>query len=572
MRNQQEGKTRMTKKRWRLLAIVLATVMACVWLLWVAGHTVYGYTVQNVSTDTAYKDGYFYVVLQDEGGQMTRCRINVSRTASVKYSDFKKAGQSYSCSLSAETANVHNVRLDTTSFQTTKSSTDGNYVIGSVTLRYVQHGNYRYASWASERPSGGRLGPYVQNADGTVGALSINDDTVYQDTERTAVVTFYVGNIGLITNNKKRYLGTELTVSYARPVYTVNFHDGAGTVYNTQYISCGDGAVSPAAPTRTGHNFSGWNTGFSCITANTEVYPLWTPWRHTVHYKAENASHIPADQTKTYGSLLTLSTQRPVRNGCNFTHWKGPDGQNYTPGGSYGRDQNGGTVTLTAAWEAYLDLNGRLENTDMDSLGECAIVDIYIQGKPAAQNTTDYYRAHPLGTTYEIRNIRAKSGYAYAGVVQGSLSGSIQGLTSVRLKFTRTDYRIRYEANGGTGTMAEQKAIYGTPAALVPNQFVRTGYQFLGWSTDPDAAVSQYAPGQNVTQLARPQQTARLYAVWKKSDASFDTDTLIHDEKMFTGAGELTGGNGTGYDSGHTDSSYARVDSASQYGYFTEYR
>ena len=106
----------------------------------------------------------------------------MSRSASVKYDDFKSRGQSYSCSLVVETGNHHNVRLDSTAFTTTASNANGRYTIGNVTLRYTQHANYSFSTWASERPSGGRFGPYWQRADGSDGDLSVRTDTVYQDT------------------------------------------------------------------------------------------------------------------------------------------------------------------------------------------------------------------------------------------------------------------------------------------------------------------------------------------------------------------------------------------------------
>ncbi len=562
----------MIKRGWRVLSAVLIAVLLGVLLFTAARHSVYGYTSQTVRKDTAYKDGYFYVVLQDMGGQMTRCRINMSRSASVKYDDFKSRGQSYSCSLVVETGNHHNVRLDSTAFTTTASNANGRYTIGNVTLRYTQHANYSFSTWASERPSGGRFGPYWQRADGSDGDLSVRTDTVYQDTETTVNVSFYVGNAGLITNSKTRYQGTALTISYAKPVYAVNFHDAAGNVYHTQNVACGDASTAPAAPSKAGHNFTGWDKSLTKITGNTEVYPKWTPWQHTLHYVADKASSVPADQIKIYGSPLTLSTQKPSRSGCSFRYWTDLDGKTYAAGASYGRDQNGGTVNLQANWSACLDLNGRLGSTDMDSLGACGTVDIYIDGKRVAENAADHYASYPLGKTYEIRNIRPKAGYAYGGVVQGSLSGSIEGFTGIRLLFTRTDYMIRYEANGGAGSMEDQKAIYDSECVLKTNQFIRNGYRFLGWSTDPDARKAQYSEGQKVTQLAKPQQTVLLYAVWQKREASFDTETLIHDEKMFVGDGELTGSYGTGYDSSHTDSSYARVDGQKQYGYFTDSR
>ncbi len=562
----------MTKKGQRACAFVVMVVLALVWLLTAAGHRVYGYTSQNVGAHTAYKNGYFYVTLQDEGGQTTRCKISVSRTGAIKYDDYTTSGQGFDCSLSVETANNHNVRLDSTGFKTTKGSPTGRYTIGNVTLRYTQHANYQFSECTKNKPEpcDGRLDPNVQNPDGSCGDLSLATDRVVQDTERTTNLTFYIGNIGLITHEKVRYQGSEMTLVYRKPVYTVQFHDASGAVYERQDVVCGSSATAPAAPQKTGHNFAGWDKSFAVVTAPLDIYPRWTPWQHTVHYAAEKASGLPEDQTKTYGSVLTLSAKKPVRDGCTFTHWQDPFGTVYAAGGSYGRDQNGGSVTLTARWEARMELKGRLDGTDMDTLEDCGTADVYIGGKLASGSVADYSVVHPLGTTYEIRNIRPKSGYAYAGVAEGSLSGTTDGLICVRLTFTRTDYTIRYMANGGTGSMADQKAVSETDTVLAQNGFQRPGYTFLGWSMDPEAVTAEYTSGQTAGSLAKPKETAVLYAVWQKTDASFDTDTLIHDEKMFAGDGELTGGSGTGYDSGHTDSSYARVDDALNYGYFTK--
>ena len=143
----------MIKRGWRVLSAVLIAVLLGVWLFTAARHSVYGYTSQTVRKDTAYKDGYFYVVLQDMGGQMTRCRINMSRSASVKYDDFKSRGQSYSCSLVVETGNHHNVRLDSTAFTTTASNANGRYTIGirSTPITAFPHGR------VSGRPADGSV-------------------------------------------------------------------------------------------------------------------------------------------------------------------------------------------------------------------------------------------------------------------------------------------------------------------------------------------------------------------------------------------------------------------------------
>lgn len=43
-------------------------------------------------------------------------------------------------------------------------------------------------------------------------------------------------------------------------------------------------------------------------------------------------------------------------------------------------------------------------------------------------------------------------------------------------------YYIQYDANGGSGTMADTKVVYGTSTAIRDNAFTREGYSFGGWN------------------------------------------------------------------------------------------
>ena len=77
------------------------------------------------------------------------------------------------------------------------------------------------------------------------------------------------------------------------------------------------------------------------------------------------------------------------------------------------------------------------------------------------------------------------------------------------------NYAIAFEANGGTGSAAVLKALYGTSVRLPDNPFRRTGYQFLGWATARSGAV-RYANGASVKNLRTDGGTTTLCAVWKK--------------------------------------------------------
>ena len=79
-------------------------------------------------------------------------------------------------------------------------------------------------------------------------------------------------------------------------------------------------------------------------------------------------------------------------------------------------------------------------------------------------------------------------------------------------------YSVKFNANGGTGTMADESFTYGTAKALTANAFTRTGYTFQGWATSATGA-KVYSDKQSVNNLTTTAgATVNLYAVWKESN------------------------------------------------------
>ncbi|MBR0431091.1 InlB B-repeat-containing protein, partial [Candidatus Saccharibacteria bacterium] len=79
-----------------------------------------------------------------------------------------------------------------------------------------------------------------------------------------------------------------------------------------------------------------------------------------------------------------------------------------------------------------------------------------------------------------------------------------------------TEYTISYNANGGTGTMNDQKVEVGDIVNLNPNSFTRTNYIFAGWNTAANGSGTSYTDGQSVSNLAAAGGTITLYAQWKQ--------------------------------------------------------
>ena len=75
------------------------------------------------------------------------------------------------------------------------------------------------------------------------------------------------------------------------------------------------------------------------------------------------------------------------------------------------------------------------------------------------------------------------------------------------------DHKVTFNANGGTGTMTDQKMNYNTSTALKTNTFERAGYDFDGWAISADGDVA-YSDGASVTLT---DSDLPLYAHWTAS-------------------------------------------------------
>ncbi len=87
-------------------------------------------------------------------------------------------------------------------------------------------------------------------------------------------------------------------------------------------------------------------------------------------------------------------------------------------------------------------------------------------------------------------------------------------------------YSIKFDANGGSGSMASLSTKYETEQTLT-NKFTRTGYTFLGWSTDVNATTATYKDGAKVSRLGDVNETITLYAVWQINTYTIAFDNLV---------------------------------------------
>ena len=152
-------------------------------------------------------------------------------------------------------------------------------------------------------------------------------------------------------------------------------------------------------------------------------------------------------------------------------------------------------------------------------------------------------------------NAFTRMGYTFAGwntATDGSGTSYADGdtftvgsdVTSVVLyaQWTPITYTVAFDANGGTGTMANMPMTYDVPDNLSNNAFTRDGYAFAGWNTATDGSGTAYADGQVVYNLASTSGVSvTLYAQWKVTHTvTFKVDEEYYHSITVIDGDELT--------------------------------
>ena len=333
-----------------------------------------------------------------------------------------------------------------------------------------------------------------------------------------------------VSNYNWAYYGRDVTfISGQSQTFPATSHLNGGTNNpdNPETYTSLD-TVTLADPTREGYAFAGWydNEAFTGepVTAlaggvPAAVWAKWEPIAYTVRFDPNGGIGIMA-------SLTDCRTDEPrelpacgfTRTGCAFAGWNtapGGSGATYQPGDSVVNlcSEPNGVVTLYALWAPctyYIafDPNGG-DGGDMQPLET-------LYGQSTVLPAPGFTKT---GYTFTGWNTQADGkGTAYAdGAAVQNLSSTEGAVVTLYAQWKPNAYTVRFDANGGTGSMAAQAMTYDKAAALKANVFKKASNTFLGWATEPDALAPQYLDKQKVENLtAEPDGEAVLYAVWAK--------------------------------------------------------
>ena len=279
--------------------------------------------------------------------------------------------------------------------------------------------------------------------------------------------------------------------------------------YTVTYNYNGNGSAnSTATATAT---FNGWATSAS----GAKVY---TDKQSVSNLATSGTFNLYANWTL---GVVTLPT--PTRTGYTFAGWYtsatggnkvGVGGASYTPSAN---------TTLYAQWTANsytITFDGNKSDYPNVSGSTASLSMTYDVAKnlPSCGFTNTGYKFLGWATDSRAQEPTYTAGQSVKNLVSTS-GGSIK-LYAI---WAEVNYNVAFNANGGSGTMANQQMQVGIAEALNANTFTRTGYTFIGWAESATGA-KVYSDKQSVTSLASEGQTKTLYAVWTANTYTIEFD------------------------------------------------
>ena len=335
----------------------------------------------------------------------------------------------------------------------------------------------------------------------------------YYNSSKTGTISFKFGNV--------------YTISY-------NANGGTGAPSSQKKDYGANTTFSSTIPTRTGYTFKGW-ASFSSATSSayqpgatytsnidTTLYAVWQANTYTISYNANGGSGSMSSSTHTYDASKSLSSNTFTRSGYTFLGWSTSSSATtatYTNGQSVKNltSTNGATVNLYAVWSKIptytisYNANGGT-------------------GAPSSQTKTQDVNL-TLSNTVPTRTGYTFKGWATSNTVTTATyqpGGTFTSNATITLYavWQANTYTVRYNSNGGSGSMSNSTHTYDVSKSLSSNGFSRTGYTFLGWATSNSATSATYTDSQSVKNLTSTNgATVDLYAVWKTDTSALSANS-----------------------------------------------
>lgn len=375
----------------------------------------------------------------------------------------------------------------TNEFPTREKYTDSNVYINSATP--VKKG-CKFLGWNTKKDGSGKTyqpgNLYDVNQDGGTVTLYAKwtawkhtvtyDKNVPANSKKTDVKNMPGNQTKIYDQNLTLHSNVPTRIGYTFVKWTTN-KDGTGTAYQP------------------GSQYS-YNRDSDGGTVT--LYAVWTPWKYTVRYdknvpansSSQTVSNMPADQTKTEEVNLTLSSNKPSRNGYIFNGWQAQiNGKavDYQPGTKLSYDvddKDGSTIILKAQWTPWKHTVHYDKNVPANSSSQT------VTNMPEDQTKTFDEKLNlstkiPKREGYNFVGWLLEYGTAIAVVSPGTAYERDQngGTYVLKAQWEPWKHTVHYDANGGDQSSVpnDQKKTYEQNMNVATKVPTRNEYKFLGW-------------------------------------------------------------------------------------------
>lgn len=307
--------------------------------------------------------------------------------------------------------------------------------------------------------------------------------------------------------------------------YNISYDLAGGTTSepNTTTYTVND-IVTLNEPTKAYYNFAGWTgTDLTEPTKNV-VIPA-----GSTGDRSYTATYTPIDYSITY-SNITTEELAPL----NVPSTYNIETASFIIGKPATRVDGDGDPTYTfVGWKEGSTISETITLPDVNSMGsktyeaqwapvDAATYTISYElngGTTATPNRTTFTKNDE---TFSIIN-PTKTGHTFKGWSGTDLTGdtntNVQVVKGTRKSlsfeahYTANTYKVIFDANNGSGSMADQTLTYDTATNLTTNTYTRFGYSFNGWNTEAGGTGTSYTDGASVINL-RTEGEITLYAQW----------------------------------------------------------
>ena len=253
--------------------------------------------------------------------------------------------------------------------------------------------------------------------------------------------------------------------------YTITFDTDGGSEVAPITQDYGSAITAPAAPTREGYTFTGWDKTIPATmpAGDMTITAQWTVNQYTITYDLDGGTAEGNPDTYTV-ETDAFTLKNPTRPGYTFTGWSGT--------GLTGEDNLTVTIpkgsTGNRSYTAHWSLNTYSITYDLN-------------GGTASGNPTSY----TVESATITLNQPTKTGYTFTGWSGTDLTGEDNltvtipagstGDRSYTAHWSLNTYSITYDLDGGTAS--GNPDFYTVESSTITlNPPTRTGYTFIGWS------------------------------------------------------------------------------------------